>query len=243
MHRDTKLGLALAILVMGFAAALCFPRITPTDVRDELTLTTASELDASIRMMPIRSYTDAENRTLPAPAPPVAEVPPATEPTLAEDTPEPIVGLPPDQTATRQPANPEPTPTNSDANAEAGASAPQRVYRVQPGDSLSRIARRELGNESHSERLFQANRDVLSSPDRLVPGMELLIPDIESPHRYPEERTDSSDAGQEALSGTTTLPPTVPVTPAPHPPASADRPARLFRAPGRISSESTIRPQ
>ncbi|RLS56966.1 MAG: LysM peptidoglycan-binding domain-containing protein [Planctomycetota bacterium] len=241
MHRDTKLGLALAILVMGFAAALCFPRVTPTDVRDELTLTTASELDASIRMMPIRSYTDAENRTLPVPVTPVAEVPPATEPTLAEATPEPIVGLPPDQTATHQPS--ESGPISAHADAEPGASVPQRVYRVQPGDSLSRIARRELGSESHSERLFQANREVLSSPDRLVPGMELLIPEIEAPQRNPEERTDGSVAGQEALSETTTPPPTVPVNRAPHPPSSADRPARLFRAPGRISSESTVRPQ
>ena len=47
MHRDTKLGLALAILVMGFAAALCFPRVTPETVHGDLKLVTASELDAA----------------------------------------------------------------------------------------------------------------------------------------------------------------------------------------------------
>lgn len=51
-----------------------------------------------------------------------------------------------------------------------------RTYTVKSGDSLSRIARRELGNAKHWPLIFQANRDQLENPDLIHPGQVLKIP-------------------------------------------------------------------
>lgn len=50
------------------------------------------------------------------------------------------------------------------------------TYTVRPGDSLSRIAARVLGDADRWEELFEANRDTLASPDRVVVGQELRVP-------------------------------------------------------------------
>jgi len=57
-------------------------------------------------------------------------------------------------------------------------SAAARTCTVRPGDTLTRIAGRELGDSSHGAamRIYNANRDRLSDPDRLTVGMELRIP-------------------------------------------------------------------
>lgn len=56
------------------------------------------------------------------------------------------------------------------------AAAPQTTYTVQPGDTLSAIAKRFLGNASDYTEIFNANRDQLSDPDRIQPGQVLKIP-------------------------------------------------------------------
>ena len=62
----------------------------------------------------------------------------------------------------------------------ASPSAPTREesYTAQPGDSLWSIAAKPeiYGSAIHWRRLFDANRDVLKSPDRLRAGMTLKIP-------------------------------------------------------------------
>ncbi|MEM1098523.1 MAG: LysM peptidoglycan-binding domain-containing protein [Planctomycetota bacterium] len=47
---------------------------------------------------------------------------------------------------------------------------------VEAGDSLSKLAERHLGSQSKYLELYEANRDVLESPDRVVVGMELKLP-------------------------------------------------------------------
>ena len=54
---------------------------------------------------------------------------------------------------------------------EAGAS-----YPVQRGDSLSRIAKRELGSYNLWNVIYEANRDQLSNPNVIRPGQVLTIP-------------------------------------------------------------------
>ena len=49
-------------------------------------------------------------------------------------------------------------------------------YTVRPGDTLRLIAVRVYGDESRWVRIYEANRDLLASPDDLVAGMELEIP-------------------------------------------------------------------
>ena len=66
-----------------------------------------------------------------------------------------------------------------DAERGAGAPAAPRTCRVQHGDTLWRIADRELGNGALWERIYEANRGTLSSPDALKPGQTLRLPAAE----------------------------------------------------------------
>jgi len=65
---------------------------------------------------------------------------------------------------------------------EAGAAplSPARydTYVVQKGDTLWTIAKKPeiYGKATYWRRLFDANRDLLSSPDRLKVGMKLKVP-------------------------------------------------------------------
>jgi nucleoid-associated protein YgaU len=60
--------------------------------------------------------------------------------------------------------------------AGASSSSGGRTYRVQPGDTLSKIAKEFYGNANEYNRIFEANRDKLQSPDRINAGQELVIP-------------------------------------------------------------------
>lgn len=56
------------------------------------------------------------------------------------------------------------------------ASTVPSTYTVERGDSLYRISTRVYGTGAHWKKLFEANRDQLSSPQALKPGMVLNIP-------------------------------------------------------------------
>ena len=62
MHRDQKIGLTLAVLVLGFAGAFCFRSPSPGIARP-LALSDAAELDARIEQLPVRAYTQREGVT------------------------------------------------------------------------------------------------------------------------------------------------------------------------------------
>jgi nucleoid-associated protein YgaU len=64
------------------------------------------------------------------------------------------------------------------AAAAAGASSTpaQRTYTVQPGDSLSKISKQFYGDANKYMKIFEANKDKLSDPDKINAGMDLLIP-------------------------------------------------------------------
>jgi nucleoid-associated protein YgaU len=54
--------------------------------------------------------------------------------------------------------------------------ADPRTYTVKPGDTLSGIAKDQLGNASAYTKIFEANRDQLNDPDKIKPGQVLKIP-------------------------------------------------------------------
>ena len=65
----------------------------------------------------------------------------------------------------------------ADIQAKPGASAgAAQTYTVKPGDTLSKIAEHSLGNANAYMRIFEANRDQLSDPDKIKPGQVLKIP-------------------------------------------------------------------
>jgi nucleoid-associated protein YgaU len=63
--------------------------------------------------------------------------------------------------------------------APAGGGAAQtagRTYTVQSGDTLSKIAKAHLGDANAYMKIFNANKDQLTDPDKIKPGQVLKIP-------------------------------------------------------------------
>ena len=58
----------------------------------------------------------------------------------------------------------------------APAASAQRTYTVQSGDTLSKIAKAELGDANAYMKIFNENKDQLSDPDKIKPGQVLKIP-------------------------------------------------------------------
>ena len=63
-----------------------------------------------------------------------------------------------------------------EAAAAAAAAAAQRTYTVEAGDTLGAIAKAELGNANAYMQIFEANKDVLTDPNKIKPGQVLKIP-------------------------------------------------------------------
>ena len=57
-----------------------------------------------------------------------------------------------------------------------GSSTAARIYEVVSGDSLSKIALREYGDAKQWNRIFEANKDILTDPNKIKPGQKLKIP-------------------------------------------------------------------
>jgi LysM repeat protein len=51
-----------------------------------------------------------------------------------------------------------------------------REYIVEPGDTLSNIARKYYGSQFKWEKIFQANQPVMKNPDYIYVGQKIVIP-------------------------------------------------------------------
>ena len=58
--------------------------------------------------------------------------------------------------------------------ATAGGAA--RMYTVQKGDTLSKISKEMYGDANKYQQIFEANRPMLTHPDKIYPGQVLRIP-------------------------------------------------------------------
>ena len=59
---------------------------------------------------------------------------------------------------------------------EAEDAAEPVFYTVKKGDTLSEIAQATLGKASKYQAIFEANKPMLTHPDRIYPGQVLRIP-------------------------------------------------------------------
>lgn len=50
------------------------------------------------------------------------------------------------------------------------------MYTVKSGDTLSKISKEVYGDANAYNRIFEANRPMLSDPDKIYPGQVLYIP-------------------------------------------------------------------
>jgi nucleoid-associated protein YgaU len=80
-------------------------------------------------------------------------------------------------------------PNYSDLTADITVEAPQQraaavggvatggqTYTVKSGDTLSKISQQFYGSSNEYMRIYYANRDKLSDPDKIQPGQQLVIP-------------------------------------------------------------------
>jgi len=74
----------------------------------------------------------------------------------------------------------EDMPDFSDVQSGASSTAPAaevyETYEVKSGDSLSKIAKRVYGSGNAWKKIFEANTDIISDPNKIFPGQKLKIP-------------------------------------------------------------------
>lgn len=70
----------------------------------------------------------------------------------------------------------EDKPKVEDATKAAAENPYTQHHVVQKGDTLSKIARDYYGDPMLYPKIFEANRDILSDPNRIKPGQRLRIP-------------------------------------------------------------------
>ena len=60
----------------------------------------------------------------------------------------------------------------------ANAGNPGEYYTVKGGDTLSKIAKQYYGDANRYSAIFEANKPMLSDPDKIYPGQTLRIPQL-----------------------------------------------------------------
>lgn len=51
-----------------------------------------------------------------------------------------------------------------------------KFYTIVSGDTLSKIAKRELGNANAWQKIFDANKDIIKDANKIYPGQKIKIP-------------------------------------------------------------------
>ncbi|MDY3330426.1 MAG: peptidoglycan-binding protein LysM, partial [Pelistega sp.] len=65
-----------------------------------------------------------------------------------------------------------------DNQLEVAQAAPEsRFYTVVKGDTLSKISKEMYGDPNKYQKIFEANKPMLTHPDKIYPGQVLRIPE------------------------------------------------------------------
>ncbi len=83
-----------------------------------------------------------------------------------------------DQIVVAAVGNAVPTPAAVTIEAKAPEGWSSRTYTVVSGDTLSAIAKTVYGNANKYHAIFEANKPMLESPDKIYPGQVLRIPEL-----------------------------------------------------------------
>ena len=65
---------------------------------------------------------------------------------------------------------------STEQSTDGGGGAGTQTYTVQSGDTLSAIAKKFYGDANKYPVIFEANKPMLTHPDKIYPGQKLRIP-------------------------------------------------------------------
>lgn len=86
-----------------------------------------------------------------------------------------ILGQPPADVAAAEQAEAEAAAAEEGKPGEANWTS--KTYTVKSGDTLGKIAKEFYGNAMEYPKIFEANKPMLSDPDKIYPGQVLRIPE------------------------------------------------------------------
>ena len=177
MDRGLKIALASVVLLGGMATALMFrnqPAGTADRCRSSRQATRLEKLElplAGRRSAAYPARTDHRSSSTPRAS---SSRPAATILTpLAPSQPPPVL-------ARDYPRSPDSsrwgTPIGFGLPRANSGRASDRTHRLEDGDTLEDLAEHYLGDADRAMEIFEANRNVLSSPDVLPIGVEIEMP-------------------------------------------------------------------
>ena len=67
-------------------------------------------------------------------------------------------------------------PAEEEKEIESSVQVETREYVIKKGDTLSKIAQKELGKAHRWKYLYELNKDVIKNPNKLKPGKKIIIP-------------------------------------------------------------------
>ena len=195
MQRDLKVGLSLGVLVLGVVGALLFRREQVSE-SPKTPLKTARKIDERIADRPRTPYMvgdiefDQDNapvgnggeERLADSDRPAHTVPPnwlddAEDPFQVTQTPNRKHDHSVDSQLADSTAIPvAPRAVTARRPTETEHAAALQTHVIKSGESLSTIAEHYLGSQGRFQELYDANRDVLTDPNRLPLGATIVIP-------------------------------------------------------------------
>lgn len=194
MEQDTRIGLALGILLIGVVGALFFrnERAVEQTVPE---VTDPDALDARIAERPIGPYLSPRAKGEPQQPPSTTRQPagkawevPGFLRNERTDAP-PVISGPPEPIRRSDQIEPEPPTSDQEVTTVQVPPSPEiespvttppepeiTEYTVQSGDTLSDIARKFLGSSARYMEIFELNKDRLKSPNDVRAGHALRVP-------------------------------------------------------------------
>ena len=191
MHRDVKIGLILGVVLVAGIAALFFRR-EPVENNSlsfapEQASIERSQVDRLVArrqvppyLMPLEPL--AKPQRTPAPSKPLQQTIPVIPSPSADSEPvrlEPAQGPSEGRPAWKPVPIVRPNQESSMPTAVLAKPAPRKLHRLEKGDTLYGLAEQYLGDGNQYRLLFEVNRALLKTPDRLPVGLEIVIPESE----------------------------------------------------------------